>query len=279
MKPCSNTQCRLSAIWGIDTCWQHLSDIASWRNELVESIPQTLIPVGSNFTECDLSGLDLTGLNAQGCNFTGACFDGSTVRSSNLRGSVLRRCSANNANFSDSDLSETSSYGFSGIQLIATNTNFINSCFRFSYLPEADLERSILTGSDWQGSDLSKSILDNTRCIDWFAPHIDLSDSTMKSSDLRFAVLGGAVMIRVNASKSNFQRANLCGIKGRNSSFSGADLYYVRFNAANLDNADLSNSEITRTVFRTASLIDTNLYGSSKEKAIWDRTRLSLTDK
>lgn len=278
LKPCSNKQCRQHAIWGADTCWQHLADPAGWRKKLVAFADRESIPQGSNFTECDLSNIYIERLDAQKCDFTGVNFDNTILRSSKLKGSILRRCSANNTDLSDSNLSETTSTGFSGIRIIATNTNFNNSCFKFASLPEANLDRSILTGSDWERSDLSYSILTNTQCIDWFAPFINLNNSNLTASDFRFAVMGGANLTDAVASDSNFQRANLCGIKGRKSSFSGSDLYYVRFNAANLDLANLSNSKITRTIFRTASLIGANLTGSTKETAIWDRTRFSLTD-
>ena len=87
------------------------------------------------------------------------------------------------------------------------------------------------------------------------------------------AVLGGAQMIKIDASRSNFKRANLNGIIGIYGNFSHSRMYYARLTAAKLDFTNLANCEITRTVFRVAELKGANLKGSTKLQSIWDRTK------
>ena len=82
------------------------------------------------------------------------------------------------------------------------------------------------------------------------------------------AVLGGAQMIKIDASRANFRQANLNGIIAIYGNFS-----HARLTAAKLDFDNLANCEITGIVFRVAELKGANLKGSTKLQSIWDRTR------
>ena len=270
LQPCNEQSCKLAALYNTIHCWQHHPDRHQWLDE-VESLALSEMPVAdANFYEANFSELNLSGLHAVNSNFNSVNFHNCKIHNTELRDSHMMRCRFDTADINASNLTGVNLNCSYGSELIAKDCHFEKSQARHCTFTKSDFSKSDFSHSDWTYANLSGSNLTEIEAENWMAPWINLSDAILKGANCEMAVLGRAQMTKVDASRSNFKRANLNGIIGIYGNFSHARMYYARLTAAKLD---FANSEITKTVFRVAELKGANLKGSTKLQSSWDRTR------
>ncbi|NQU06509.1 MAG: pentapeptide repeat-containing protein [Calditrichaeota bacterium] len=269
---CSHAGCRLPAVEGSETCWEHLDNKEQFRRDLVENVADGHEYTEGVFIGVDLSGLDLTGMIASGANFTGSDLSSCKFTQAYLQKATLNRCLINLTAFDQADLSYAQLNNCDG-SIKANNTNFKGSSARNTSIIEGDLSYAILTGADWRGARLINCLLNNINAQHWFAPWSDFTESELNLADFEFAVFGGSIMEHITAEHSNFKRANLIGVSAQNAIFNRADFYYARLTSGIFDNAEFVDANMTRAVLRAASFIDAGMAGSKIRHAVLDRAR------
>ena len=268
---CLHAGCNQFALTLADSCWNHHKNHREYRRLITETVASGQSLNAANLTEADLNRLDLAGINALETNFTGAILENTILKSGTLADCIFRRCKMSGLNLDRAKLSGSVFDGSRGAEIAANNADFTDVSAKHCIFKNISLVNSVLKRSNWTGSDLEHADLTGVHASEWVAMWVNLSQAKLVNADLGFAVLGGANLNGIRATESDFSRANLIGILAESGNFRSSRFFYARLTSACFDDADLSQCDLTRTIFRCASLINTKFDGSVQEGTIFDR--------
>ena len=157
------------------------------------------------------------------------------------------------------------------------------SSFEYADLRQADLSGSDLRGADLKGAELENANLQESKLNDadlsfanlWGAKlnHAQLIGANLKRAELSWADLSDADL-RI----STLDEANLVSAQLRKANLHGASCQWVDFSEAFLNGADASGTDLFRTVFRKAQLVQTNFSGSKMTYTVLIEANLNETN-
>ena len=120
----------------------------------------------------------------------------------------------------------------------------------------------IMSGTDFEGSNMSKADLSATDLRETNFNNADFSKTTLFRASLAGSTAIGADFSKAIAFRTNFTSTDLT-----DANFSKSEVYRADFSGANLQNADFSKSELARVKFSDANLSGTNLAYSNLSRA------------
>jgi uncharacterized protein YjbI with pentapeptide repeats len=226
---------------------------------------------GIDLNNISLEGADLTGTNlssarCQNTNFREACFSGTNLMNTNFSGAKLDKIDFSHARLSATrfDGAEMYKCNFMGAALtkatfIGTNLKYAN--FKNSFLLGANFCKAVVDGARFDGADLSDGNFEESRC-----DATSFQGARLDRTDFHKAYLLHADFTQANLT-TNLQRQNLTGYSFftiEMTRFRHADLRRAKFNDviapdvnfdfANLENAQLISSNLTKCWFEGANL-------------------------
>jgi len=171
------------------------------------------------------SQISISAIDCSNCDLTGRDFHGTKMTDSNLSGAILNR-----VNLSGGSIINTNLSGAHLQKAFLVRVNAQNVIFRGANLNNATLTEIVLTDSDLQSASMTdvefrKGSIINSNLKGANLGRVVALASTIKNSDLSFAILDGA---------------NLTG-----SDFTGSTLSQVDFGTANLSAANLSGTQLS----------------------------------
>lgn len=233
--------------------------------------------IHTNFVRADLRGARIENANLSGADLERADLRGGALtsngtyaqpqpvnfRGANMTGAKLIGSMANNADFSDANLSLSKIHGadLRGARLIGTDLSGAN--FENSNLAGANMQNAILTGANIEvlvnsGIDLSNAITDSNigpSVVELQRPLMQMIDDHMlwvKSSgkEGNFLDLSGYDLRECNT----LRKQKLTALKACRAKFFGMNLYKVELQSANLEGSDFRRCDLVQADFRGANL-------------------------
>lgn len=240
---------------------------------------------GGDFTNVDLTGLDLSELDFSGANLEHAILDGSNLRGCTFKNATLYAASLTGANLSEADLTDAN----------LAEADLCKATLRQACLVNANLQRALLEGAMLDGANLKGIKAGYSSWVNASMVEADLSGAILEFSDLTKAVLTQSkftnanmqttTMEGVSAERCIFDGANLSDANGsegadfNNSSFVGVTAAssiweYSQLTGVKFDGADLSNADFTASVLEGARFYRCNMPLVNFSKAFMKSTNL-----
>ncbi|MBN1996241.1 pentapeptide repeat-containing protein [candidate division KSB1 bacterium] len=194
--------------------------------------------IGINFASFDFRDCDLSNANFSEANLRGANFENSI-----LRDTIISSVVADEANFTNADMSFAS----------VVNTKLNKSCFFKTVIQSCNFSNSILIDADFRESRGSTPKF--TSC--------DISQASFVASRLPEA----------NFEKTKLNKAAFDGAQLLKANFEGCEARQTIFRQCNLEEANLSRSNFENAVFK-----DSNLAGANTCDTILKQADLSNAD-
>ena len=272
-KTCGIAGCRLPAIHASLHCWEHITDIDQYRQQIEKDVLDGVDFTGAIFIGADLRGLNLSGIKAVGADFTGADLYKVSFAGGSLAGANFNRSRMNYTSFDIADLRGSCLNNSIGKMPSFIGANMEKCQARYSVITDANLSEAGMNLSDWQGATMSFCDLTHVKANRIHAPWTNLMGSILKHGEFEFAVLGGSMLDGVQASGADFKRSNLLGVSARAATFRDCNFYYARMTAGIFIGADFAGADLSRAVLRTASFYDAVMDGVKMENAVLDRAK------
>ena len=190
---------------------------------------------GVDLSNANLSGTKLADANLSNANLYNANFNGADLSSAKLAihlgyellsNANLSNANLYNANFNEADLSyvkldnmDLEEANFEGANLKGANfkcSNLNDSKLSSANLENANLESANLKGANLKsvnliGANLTGAHLNDVNLIDANLTDANFTGAKLSSAELSSVNLNGAILIRVQALKTNFEGATLTG--------------------------------------------------------------------
>ena len=235
----------------------------------------------ADLTYADLSNSNLTGADLRGVNLHGTNLDGVDLSGTDLTGANLSFQDLSSMDVSSMILDNTILYktklfdaNLSGKNLSGLNiklSNLLYADFEFS-----DLSFAHLTNSAMHTTNFSHTNLENAHLNDAYIENTDFSNSNISgvnfhhsfilSSDFRDTKLdnvdfSNAVLADSNFDSQDFQYVDLTNADFSPKKFGKYDGGVTEFSGAFLNNADLSNKDLSSVIFSRENLESQRLVG------------------
>lgn len=231
----------------------------------------------------DLSFADLNGKRLVGIYFTQTDLTGVELRRANLRKGYFIHAKVKDADFSSAGLEYTNFEGADLRDVRFTDAKLEHSNFRSADISGANMESADLYYADFSDSNLSgsrlcKAGLRNTNMWNANLSKADLSDAHIARASFNQARLEDAIFTHADINQTTFADVDLRRVKGLNrvkhrgpshisidtlyksggkipeAFLRGCGLSDWQIETAKIHNPDLSNEEITNTLYRIHNL-------------------------
>jgi uncharacterized protein YjbI with pentapeptide repeats len=233
---------------------------------------------GASFVAVDLTKAKLLTANFEEADFTGAKFDGTMIVHAQFKGAVLQRTQWEKCAFTLSDLAGVDMSGAQMRMCAFMKCDLTGARFRGATLFRVGLAACPADGSDFSEARLTRmiasggsSFVDGTfrRALgnrsNWFK--VDLTRADFTRAELDRSFIG-----ETRAVEASFYRASL-----REAFLTGSDFTDADFSEANLFRANLRRAVLDRAELRHASLYGVVSDGASWQFADLTEANLSLT--
>ena len=237
---------------GADLSFANLADANLSENDLI----------GTKLVGADLENANLEGANMKNADFTSADFTYANLAGTNLKDAKFDDATFEGVKFDGFDISlgSLSEINFRQADLseaILTNVDLSDMDLSFVNLSGHDLSGHDMTNTILRGADLTNTILPDGilsgKNLEWTKFHgVDLSGEDMSNSKFQYASFDNANMENVNLSESELIQVDFTKIK--NKSLAGADLFSASFAHSNLSGVNLSDVYLKGTNFWKANL-------------------------
>ncbi|HVG57653.1 MAG TPA: DUF2169 domain-containing protein [Hyalangium sp.] len=232
------------------------------RDRFLRSLKAKQSVAGEDWTGADLSGLDLRGVDLtgailQGCSLRGARLDEAQLEGAVLAGAELTKASLRGARLDGADLT--------GVR--ATSAVFAEASLEGTTLSGGDFSEASFQKAKCAGAEFLEARLSKVDLREAILDEADLTGARMEEARLDGASLKDTELALVDASRANFDGANLTqlrasqGVRMPQASFKRVQAANSRWGGAHLDEADFSFSELERADFSGASLVKARFGG------------------
>lgn len=219
----------------------------------------------------DLRLAKLTHANLEGANLNGALMHGIDATFARIIDADLRNALLFGADLSDANLKGSDLRGARlAIGSIFSSAEPLKAWVGGQVFRNAQLNRAILTQTDWRGVNLSY-----VKCQECWLNSANMAGVVAISADLTGSRLGGAnldgsVLVDVKLPGSNLSGASLIGANLDNTNLSAAVLIQADFSGATMQNIDLTLADLTSANLSSVDLSPSAekdvLFGSSTMK-------------
>lgn len=242
----------------------------------------------SKLDEAKLVHANLKCANLFAASLVKANMESALMKGVNFSYSNLTNAKLNHTDLTGAKLQRAKLYRASLNRSIMNRTNFRNANLQeailtYCHLEQSLLERANLTGANLERTNLTGANLENVRLTESRLCYARLDRANLTGVNLDDADLSGAQLHNTILTYASLQRVKLAGAKFFRVSLKGANLSGLEMPEINLEESDLSfsnieGSNLTKAHLCQANLLCANLKGVELNQANLERVNLIAAD-
>ncbi|MFQ5509346.1 MAG: pentapeptide repeat-containing protein [Leptospirillia bacterium] len=132
------------------------------------------------------------------------------------------------------------------------------------------LERAILVGVNFLGSDLSEALLDHAKMTRANLGQVDLSNASLIETDLTWANLNKARLVAANLTGACLPDVDLTDARLKNADFTNADLEGADLRGADIAGVVLNGTDLTGTLFDSTHTGDAGMDAAYEAEEVYE---------
>ncbi|MBN2515589.1 MAG: DUF2169 domain-containing protein [Deltaproteobacteria bacterium] len=232
----------------------------------------------ADMSHSDLSDADITESDFSQGNFEKACMDNAILENSKLEGARFKGASAQWTVFTAADLRKTDFRGADITRADFTDADIQNANFAETVAHSATFEGATGKSVNFEKADLRKSRADDsTRLERADLQKADLSEANWEGANLTSSILRFATLTMTDLSRCNLPGSDFYRAVAKKAKFSRADLTDADMTSINLFRGDLTKAKLVRTDLKGSNLFEVEFLKATVNKTNFQDANLKRT--
>ena len=232
----------------------------------------------ANMSHSDLRGADMTESDFSQGNFEKACMDNAILENSKLEGSRFEGASAQWTVFTAANLQKTDFRGADVTRADFTDADIQDANFAETEAHSATFEGATGKFVNFEKADLRKSRADESTFLERANfQKADLSEANWEGANLTSSILRFATLNMTDLSSCNLPGSDFYRAVAKKAKFSRADLTDANMTSINLFRGDLTKAKLVRTDLKGSNLFEVEFLKARVQKTNFQDANLKRT--
>jgi len=232
----------------------------------------------ANMSHSDLRGADMTESDFSQGNFEKACMDNAILENSKLEGARFEGASAQWTVFTAANLQKTDFRGADVTRADFTDADIQDANFAETGAHSAPFEGATGKFVNFEKADLRKSRADESTFLERANfQKADLSEANWEGANLTSSILRFATLNMTDLSSCNLPGSDFYRAVAKKAKFSRADLTDANMTSINLFRGDLTKAKLVRTDLKGSNLFEVEFLKARVQKTNFQDANLKRT--
>jgi len=232
----------------------------------------------ANMSHSDLRGADMTESDFSQGNFEKACMDNAILENSKLEGARFEGASAQWTVFTAANLQKTDFRGADVTRADFTDADIQDANFAETEAHSATFEGATGKFVNFEKADLRKSRADESTFLERANfQKADLSEANWEGANLTSSILRFATLNMTDLSSCNLPGSDFYRAVAKKAKFSRADLTDANMTSINLFRGDLTKAKLVRTDLKGSNLFEVEFLKARVQKTNFQDANLKRT--